>query len=99
MTFDKSIFVEYEEFNSTVGTAKAYVNLNVVGLGKICCPINGQNIIFGGALHIPELHSNLLSPGKLTSAGLSVNLGPKKVVISRDNRIVATGPKIGDTWV
>ncbi|KAI0994697.1 hypothetical protein K3495_g13484 [Podosphaera aphanis] len=99
MTFDKSIFVEYEEFNSTVGTAKASVNLSVVGRGKICCLLNGQNTIFGGVLHIPELHSNLLSPGKLTSTGLSVNLGAKKVVISRDNRIVATGPKIGDTWV
>ncbi|POS82747.1 hypothetical protein EPUL_006509, partial [Erysiphe pulchra] len=55
MTNDRSIFVEYEKFNSTVGTAKANLSLRVVGFGKICCPINGQNTIFEGVLHIPEL--------------------------------------------
>ena len=99
MTNDRSIFIEYEDFKSTVGTAKTDVNLNVVGRGKICCKINGQNTVFEGVLHIPELHSNLLSPGKLTRSGLKVSLGAKDVTISRDKRVVAKGQKIGDTWV
>ena len=99
MTYDKSIFVDYEDFSSTVGTAKTDVSLSVVGRGKVCCPINGQNTIFEGVLHIPELHSNLLSPGKLTTAGLSVSLGANMVTISRGEKVVAKGPRIGDTWV
>ncbi|POS81620.1 hypothetical protein EPUL_006744, partial [Erysiphe pulchra] len=99
MTYDKSIFIEYESYQSTVGTAKAGVSLSVVGRGKVVCPINGVNTIFEGVLHIPELSSNLLSPGKLTSAGLCVNLGAKKVTISRNKRVVAVGPLIGATWV
>lgn len=99
MTNDRSIFVEYERFDSTVGTAKANLSLRVVGRGKICCPINGQNTIFEGVLHIPELQTNLLSPGKLTSGGLSVNFGAKRVKIIREGRVVASGPKVGDTWV
>lgn len=62
MTHDKSIFIEYENYNSTVGTAKSDVNLSVIGRGKVCCKINGQNKIFEEVLHIPELKSNLLSP-------------------------------------
>ncbi|POS84578.1 hypothetical protein EPUL_005025, partial [Erysiphe pulchra] len=99
MTSDRGIFIEYEDYRSTVGTAKSGISLNVVGRGKISCPINGQKTIFEGVLHIPELSANLLSPGKLTNKGLSVNLGPNEVIINRDRNIVAKGPKIGDTWV
>ncbi|KAI0992616.1 hypothetical protein K3495_g15569, partial [Podosphaera aphanis] len=99
MTSDDSIFVEYEKFSSTVGTAKSNLNLHVVGRGKICCPIDGQNVILEGVLHIPELHSNLLSPGKLTSKGLSVNFGAKEVTICRGKKVKARGPKVGDTWI
>ncbi|KAF5175901.1 Copia-like retrotransposable element, partial [Thalictrum thalictroides] len=86
-------------YYSSVGTAKIGVNLNVIGRGKVVCPINGIKTVFEEVLHIPELSSNLLSPGKLTSSGLSVNLGTKQVVITRDKRVVATGPRIGSTWV
>ena len=99
MTYDRNMFIDYEDFKSTVGTAKASVDLNVVGRGKVCCPINGINTIFDGVLHIPELQSNLLSPGKLTSAGLSVSLGAECVTISRGNKIVAKGLRVGDTWI
>lgn len=99
MTSDRSIFVEYEDFKSTVGTAKNNISLNVIGRGKVVCPINGVNTIFEGVLHIPELSSNLLSPGKLSSAGLSVKLEPNKVVINRGKKTVATGPRVGDTWI
>ncbi|RKF60579.1 Retrovirus-related Pol polyprotein from transposon TNT 1-94, partial [Golovinomyces cichoracearum] len=99
MTSNRSIFIEYENFESTVGTAKANVNLKVVGRGKLCCKIGGKNKIFEGVLYIPELQSKLLSPGKLTSAGLTVNLGPKDITIARNKKVVAKGPRIGDTWV
>ena len=99
MTSDPSIFTEYESFFSKVGTAKSGISLKVIGRGKINCPINGQNTTFEGVLHVPELSSNLLSPGKLTSAGLSVNLGANEVIISRGRNVVAKGPRIGDTWI
>ena len=99
MTSDRSIFVEYEDFNSTVGTADKNVNLAVMGRGKVVCPINGVNTIFEGVLHIPDLSSNLLAPGKLSSAGLAVSLEPDKVVISRGKKTVAIGPRVGDTWI
>lgn len=41
MTFNRNIFVEYEDYYSSVGTAKIGVNLNVIGRGKVVCPING----------------------------------------------------------
>ncbi|POS86160.1 hypothetical protein EPUL_005339 [Erysiphe pulchra] len=72
---------KYEDYKSSVGTAKTGISLNVVGRGKMSCPINGVKTVFEGVLHIPELSTNLLSPGKLT------------------NKVVAKGPKIGDTWV
>lgn len=98
MTSDRSIFVEFEDFKSTVGTAKSKINLNVIGRGKVIYPTNGVDTIFEEVLHIPELNSNLLFPGKFSSAGLSVNLEPSKVTIDRGTRTVAIGPRVSDTW-
>ena len=83
MTSDRDIFVEYEDYISSVGTANSGVTLNVMGRGKVICPINGQNTSFEDVLYIPELSSNLLTPGKLTGTRPSVSLGPREVKISR----------------
>ncbi|EPQ65635.1 hypothetical protein BGT96224_3246, partial [Blumeria graminis f. sp. tritici 96224] len=64
MIYDKSMFIEYANYTSTLGTAKNDINLNVIGRGKVCCKINGQNTTFEGVLHIPEFKANLLSPEK-----------------------------------
>lgn len=99
MTADKILFIEYENYNITIGTARDGINLMVVDQGKISCLIIGKFTIFESVLHIPELNSNLLSPGKKSSAGLTVNWGSKQVIISRGKKIVATSPKIDETWV
>lgn len=99
MTSNRDIFIDYEDFKLTVGTAKADVNLSFVGRGKVCCPINGINTIFDRALHISEPLSNLSSSGKLTSAGLSVGPEAECVTISWGNKFVAKGSRVGDTWI
>lgn len=97
--FDLSIFVEHEDFNSTVGKAKSNVKFSVVGLGKNRYSINVQSTIFKGISHIPELHLYLLSLRKLTSGGHSANLEAKKVTTYLENRIIVSGPKICDKCV
>ncbi|SZF00856.1 unnamed protein product [Blumeria hordei] len=84
MSHDKSIFIEYANHNSTVGTAKNAIDLNVTERGKLCSEINRQSTTFEGVLHILERKANLLSPRNLTSAGISLILGSKDVVIKRD---------------
>lgn len=91
--------MEYEDYISLVSTAKSSINLSVLSCGKVTCPINGLNTIIEGISYIPELSSKLKSPGKLTGTKFSVNFGPQLVIISRNEKIVARGPRIGDKWV
>ncbi|CCU79121.1 copia-like retrotransposable element [Blumeria hordei DH14] len=69
----------------------------VSALLSTCC---SDNVIGRGKVpHIAELKANLLSPRKLTSAGLSVILGSRDDVIKGDQRIVIEGPRVEDTLI
>ncbi|VVA98474.1 unnamed protein product [Arabis nemorensis] len=72
----------------------------IVGKGDVILTSNtGSKIILKDVRHVPDMHLNLISTGKLDDAGLGNHFGEGKWKLTKRNLVMARGKKGGSLYV
>ena len=88
--------------NGDFGTMKMgnHVTSKIVGIGEVTLMTgDGRKLVLKEVRHVPEMHLNLISTGKLAEVGMINQFGVGKWKLSRGSIVVTRGKKEGSLYI
>ncbi|CDF77556.1 Retrovirus-related Gag-Pol polyprotein [Chondrus crispus] len=103
ITFDRSLFVTYEQMQSGSVEMGTKARANVAGRGEVefMLNVNGSPhpCKLSNVLHVPDFGYSLLSVSQIVSKGLQVSFEKDKCIVTAGPTVVATASQVGDLFI
>ncbi|CDF39892.1 unnamed protein product [Chondrus crispus] len=103
ITFDRSLFVTYEQMQSGSVEMGTKARANVAGRGEVelMLNVNGSPhpCKLSNVLHVPDFGYSLLSVTQMVSKGLQVSFENEKYRVTTGPTVVATASQVGDLYI
>ncbi|CDF37707.1 unnamed protein product [Chondrus crispus] len=103
ITFDRSLFVTYEQMQSGSVEMGTKARANVAGRGEVefMLNVNGSPhpCKLSNVLHVPDFGYSLLSVSQMVSKGLQVSFENEKCRVTAGSTVLATASQVGDLYI
>ena len=103
MTFDRSLFITYENMESGSVEMGTKARANVAGRGavELMLNVNGSAnpCILKNVLHVPDFGYSLLSVSQMVSKGMEVSFQTGNCIVTKGSKVLATASLVGDLYI
>ena len=100
VTLHEGFFSSYQKGDFGMVKMGNHVTSKIVGIGEVTLMTkNGSKLVLTEVSHMPEMHLNLISTGKLDEARMTNQFSAERWNHSRESMVIARGKKEGSLYI